>query len=520
MRAEDRDVWQDILARHNGDEEQAAETYIKYKCLTDLHFLGTEIFGLKEAKEGKRNRYDPKFHGWLAGKMGVSKDTLVLVPRGHMKSSWAKIRVVQLVLQNPMIRVGLFSRTAGLVEEQLADIRNLLMNPLLRRYFPDQIPDPGKRFSGWQRATANELTLVRRAEWGRIPQENQVEAWGLGATVTGRHYDVIVLDDPINEQSCSTPEQIQKARDYFAYLQAILEPDGFMLVIGTRYHHADLYGTIIKNRWFGRRVFIREAIENGRPIYSFFTLKMLNKIKTRVGPFIWSCQYMNNPIPQEFQIFPPPQPTYGRLPADEYEYYITMDPAATAEVYSDDTAIIVCAVNRHGQLYVVEAVRMHEPGNITAAKLVELMVRYRPRRVGIEFQLQEHLRYIIGTKIDEWERGTKQTLGIPIHPIKVPRNMSKGDRINRTLGSFVREGKLFVQEHMEDLQLQMEYFPRGEHDDLVDALAMQMQLVDDFRSGYWEEPLDTEITRKTFWDLFGAPGSDREPRSWEEQFIA
>lgn len=520
MTKAEKKKWVEILDRSNGDEELAADVFIRWKCTTDLYFLATDILGLSQAKEGKRSRFDPRWHKWLAGRLNENKDSLVLVPRGHMKSTMLKIKVIQLILQNPMIRIGLFSRTAGLVEEQLADIKRMMATPLLRRYFPELIPDPGPKYANWYKSTVNQLTTRRNADWGRIPQEEQIEAWGMGATITGRHYDVLVLDDMINEQSISTPEQMQKVRDYYSYLQAIKEPDGFELIVGTRYHYSDIYGVIIKENFFKGRVWTRRAIEEGKPIYRFFTLAMLNKIRRRVGPYVWACQYENNPIPKELQIFPPPYPEYEHLPAGKFDYYMTVDPAATTKSYSDYTAIIITALDNKNHLYVVEGQAHKKPGNEIAEIIVRLMHKYKPRRAGIEFGLQAALGYIIETKRNEYERRYNESLPMHVIPIKQPRNISKESRIERSLGSFLRDGRIFIHTSLTELKSQLEQFPRGEHDDLVDALSMQFQLIEKFRGTYWDQQVNSIENRgASFFDLFGDPTA--EPvETWEKQFVS
>lgn len=519
MTSAEKEKWEQILAKANGDREIAGDVFIRWKCTVDLYFLASEILGLSQASEGKRKRLDPRFHKWLASKMESNKDTMILVPRGHMKSTFAKIRVVQLILQNPMIRIGLFSRTAGLVEEQLADIKRLLATPLLRRYFPELIPEPGKNFKNWQKSTQNSFTTRRKSEWGRIPQEEMVEAWGLGATITGRHYDVVVLDDIINEQSISTPEQMQKVRDYYSYLQAIKEPDGFELIVGTRYHYSDIYGVIIKEGWFGRRVFVRDVIESGRPIYKFFTLRMLDKIRKRVGPYVWSCQYRNNPVPKELQPFPPPYPTYEHLPHDKYDYYITVDPAFTVSATADYTAIVVAAVSKQNKMYVVEANQYKKKANEIADILVALASRYKPRRVGIEYGSMTSLEYIIQTKRNEWESKNNTTLPLYTQPIKIPRSLSKEARIENTLGAFIRDDRLVIHASCDDLMKQMEHFPRGEYDDVIDALSMVFQLVEKFRGTYWEDQIRPPEKGRSFFDLFGEMGSPSQ-KDWEAQFVS
>lgn len=433
-----------------------------------------------------------------------------------MKSTWTKIRIVQMVLQNPMGRILLVSRTAALSETMLADVRRMLATPLLRRYFPELIPEPGKKYGNWEKATADAITLTRKEDWGRIPQEAQIEACGVGKTITGRHYDVIVCDDILNEESVRTPEQNSKVHEYFAYLQAIIEPDGYFYVIGTRYLFTDLYGTIIKNNWFGKRVFVRSAIEDGRSIYKFFTLKMLHKMKVRMGPFAFSCQMMNQPIPKEEQIFHPPFSTFDILPDDQYDWYITVDPAATVESYSDQTAIVVAAVNASSNLWIVEALGMKKPSNELADILIRLCVKYRPKRVGIELNLQQHFRAVIEMKLDQYNRLNGSDYHMPIEPITVSRKVSKADRVNRSLGAFYRDGRLHIHTSAVDLMRQMEVFPKSDNDDLVDATAMLFMVVDRFAGRYWSEQQEYRSRVQTYFDLF----RDDPRNRWADQFVS
>jgi hypothetical protein len=140
---------------------------------------------------------------------------------------------------------------------------------------------------------------------------------GVGATIVGRHYDVIIMDDIINEQSCSTPEQIKKVRDWYSYIQSIKDPEGFELMIGTRYHFSDIYGTVIKEGWYRDRVFIRRAVEMESHLSVLHPLDACQDQATQ-GAYEYSCQYDNNPVPRDDQIFPPPQPTYSELPPGAY----------------------------------------------------------------------------------------------------------------------------------------------------------------------------------------------------------
>ena len=297
MTQKDKKKYNEILEKV-GDKEKAQALYLRWKCLTDLYFLGTQVFGWERStdKSGKRKRVDPKFHRWLAGLLEREEDKLILLPRGHLKSTWVKARIVQRILQCPNIRIGLFSVSARLVEQQLADIKMLICTPLLMRLFPDLIPNPGKDYRNWEKSTANMLTVRRDPGLGKVPQEPQVLALGSLAKITGMHIDEVYADDIIDPSTVTTVEQMRKSEDWWAFMQSILEIGGITTLIGTFYHYADLYNKIIRDMQFHKKnIFVRAAIENGKILYSsWFRHKDFERIKKRQGNYIFNCQYLLN----------------------------------------------------------------------------------------------------------------------------------------------------------------------------------------------------------------------------------
>src|SRR3990167_2775185 len=186
--------YKEILAQIK-DEEASMHQWMRWKCLTDLFYLGYEVLGLKDAKDRNTGRklVDPAFHGWLCGVLGTNEDVMVIVPRRHMKTTWVKIKLIQNILKNPFVRQAMFSSTTALVSQELASIKRMLVAPKLMALFPEDIPDPGKRNMGWERSTAEELTVKRDPSLGSPPQENQIEVYGAGSTVTGKHFDIISM---------------------------------------------------------------------------------------------------------------------------------------------------------------------------------------------------------------------------------------------------------------------------------------------------------------------------------------
>lgn len=481
------------LERDAVSEKMAFKLFLRHKALTDLFFLGYEILGWKNAKLGKRRRIDPKFHKWLAGKIQLPGDKLILVPRLHLKTTWIKLRIIQMILENPNIRIGLFSVTTNLVEDELADIKRMLDNPILVELFPEIVPRREKLDRSWEKSTHDQLTLKRDPRLGKIPQEPQIRVVGVGSKITGMHFDVAFVDDILDDSTTQTPDAMRKTEAWWAYVQSIFELDCETTMTGTFYHYSDLYNKIIREKQF-KHIYIRKAIENGKIIYSsWFTQAHLDRIRKRQGQYIFNCQYLLDPLPDEEKMFPPPHPTYSQLPQGEYEYYIAVDPAATTNKWSDDTGIAIGAVSKGNVLYIVEARGVQMKGNELADELIRLCVKYQPRKIGIELGLQEHLRYIIQAKVVDWQTshpGDPSLWALQDHTvlsIPISRKQSKAQRINLSLGAFIREGRCFIHESCSELMREMEFFTGkgNEEDNIVDASSMIFSCVDRFAQHYW-----------------------------------
>jgi hypothetical protein len=138
----------------------------------------------------------------------------------------------------------------------------------------------------------------------------------------------------------------------------------------------------------------------------------------------------------------------------------------------------------------VDAFHFKKTGDKTAEFILQLNERYKPRKIGIEFRLQEHLRYVIELTKSNWEASQRTQIFLPIEGIDIS-NKSKYDRINLTLGSFIRSNRMAIKSNLTDLMTQMQLYNRNYSgkDDLVDACSMLFSVIDTFSFKYWSQPL-------------------------------
>ncbi|RSD36531.1 MAG: hypothetical protein CI952_48 [Methanohalophilus sp.] len=80
-------------------------------------------------------------------------------------------------------------------------------------------------------------------------KDPSLESVGVGGSITGGHYDFILVDDLIDPSNSRTQTMRDYVADWFnGTLMELLEPDSQIIVVGTRKHWDDLYKYILDNK--------------------------------------------------------------------------------------------------------------------------------------------------------------------------------------------------------------------------------------------------------------------------------
>ena len=129
-----------------------------------------------------------------------------------------------------------------------------------------------------------------------------------GASFRGRHPGWIVVDDFLKDNVIYSEVQRRKATDYFhsVIMNAII-PKGQVIVVGTPFHAADLYGDLKEKRTNrGWRVFEYPAISpDGRVLWpDRYSYDDLMEKRASQGNIIFSREILCRPIVSDSSIFP------------------------------------------------------------------------------------------------------------------------------------------------------------------------------------------------------------------------
>ncbi len=166
-----------------------------------------------------------------------SKRKLIVMPRGTLKSS---IGVVGLsiwhLIRNPNIRTLIDSEVYTNSKNFLREIKAHLESPRLTMIFGKFKSD-----TNW---SEGELTIAQRTH---PYKEASITCGGIETIKVGQHYDLIIMDDLNSNNNSGTSEGRQKVIDHYRMNISILEPQGVMVVIGTRYSQGDVIQFILDN---------------------------------------------------------------------------------------------------------------------------------------------------------------------------------------------------------------------------------------------------------------------------------
>ena len=233
----------------------------------------------------------PTFHAPLCYDIDHGADRrLDLWPRGHLKTHIITIgKSIQRYLQNREIRILLASAKQDSSNKNLSKIKSLWeANKVLRWLFPECRPNPKR-----DRWTEMEATLPRT----KLQPEPTFKAIGVGGSVAGWHFDAIVKDDLIDEQTEQSPLILEKIYDWHILSHSLRETlaDGVDHIVGTRWIVGDIYQMVEEQEKEYQVRKISAIKKDGTPAWpERFSLEHFLEMR-RKDPYRFACQYMNDP---------------------------------------------------------------------------------------------------------------------------------------------------------------------------------------------------------------------------------
>ncbi len=335
----------------------------------------------------------------------------ILAPRGHAKSTWLSIIYpIWKIVNDRDIKIIIVSDTGDQAEMFLRLIKDELeANERLIEDFGSFYVKPSSGSPNVWRAT--DITVQRPSR----AKEPTIVSGGTGKRIVGRRADLIIVDDPLNDENTENERQRAKTLRWFRKtLTPIVNPEtGRIIVIGTRKHPEDLHAELGRNcRW---RQFVFRAVEGSTPLWpERWPLARLMREKEEIGSVIFAQEYQNEPVSEETAFFRREwiercfdyrAVFMDRAPADMpvftgWDLAVVADRERAEERDSDYTVGITIALADDGTRHVIDIFR--ERG-LTPSQVIDAIKgrakRFDPRLVTVENNLFQCLyeQELIGT---------------------------------------------------------------------------------------------------------------------------
>jgi phage terminase large subunit-like protein len=443
---------------------------LKELCENDLYFLTKNILGYSELEE--------KPHLEICEFLeGPELKKLLLLPRGTFKTTIGTIsRAIQRIIQNPDIRILIFSETYNQAKKFLSEIKQQLEgNKELIGLYGSFIKDPG-----WKE---EEITVRQRKKRFKEPT---IMTGGVDVVRVGFHYDLIIIDDPHSQKNIATKDQIDKVRMAYRLLYPMLEPNGEIDLNGTRWHFYDLASHILEDPTFTKMVKSAEVKKDDGTIEYFFPQRLskefLKDRKNNLGSYLYSVQYQNNPVDDKDADFK--KAWFKNYKEEEIKRlllntYITIDPAVLQKEEADFTGVIINSVDLETNWYIRKTLKLKIKPPELINKIFEWNEYWRPIRIGIE---KEKYSQVIKPFLDE--EMSRRNIFPPVTEL-TPKVSNKEMRI-RGLSPRYERGKVYHNAEDEgriDLEDELLRFPKAQNDDLSDALSFMNDIAKPPESG-------------------------------------
>lgn len=334
---------------------------------------------------------------------------------------------------------------------------------------------------------------MRGDDWqdGEFVLSNGIKyaAKGSGMKIRGiRHRHtrptLMIFDDIENDENIKSAEQRQKLYHWFtkAAIPALAR-GGRAVIIGTILHFDSLVNKVMKQQdvfkgWQTRVFYAITTEEDGTERALWSEHRSLEKLRAMrddpsdqdfIGSITFAQEYQHKPFSEEDAIIQPDwikecEPSQVPDKHTRLARVLTIDPAASERQTADFTAMIVADLYTDGNVYIRAIRNQRTSPSVTADTVRELDEIYKPQVIGIE---KGALGLVFRDLLE----------GLPVIGLEPDK-----DKVRRLLAvsRFFEAGRVYTVKNIQNGQAfreQLIEFPKGTHDDMVDAAAYAVRLL-------------------------------------------
>jgi len=436
-----------------------------------------------------------RHHSIIAEKLeliaqGKLKRLIVNMPPRHSKSEFASYLMPSWFLgRNPKLKIIQATMNTELAVRFGRKVRDLIADPIYSEIFPGTDLKQDSQAAGrWETSAGGEYFAA-----------------GVGAAMTGRGADLLIIDDPHSEQDALSTSAYDNAYEWYTSgPRQRLQPGGTIIIVQTRWSKKDLTGRllgaqardIMADQW--DIVEFPAILPSGEPLWhEFWKKEELLKVKASLSPGKWNAQWQQDPTSDDIAMVKREWwQLWEREDTPRLDYIIqSYDTAYSKKETADYSAITTWGVfepkeNGEQHLILLDA----KKGRWNFPELKEIAVEqneyWEPDMMLIEAKasgssLADELR-LINLPVTTYSPGRRKGGG----------GMDKTTRMHMVSPIF-ESGKVWYPDERfaDEVIEEVASFPNGDHDDYCDSMTMALMR---FRQGGFISLQGEEIAEDWF----------------------
>ena len=421
---------------------------------------------------------------------GNLKRLIINMPPRHSKSELASYLMPSWFLgRNPKLKIIQATMNTELAVRFGRKVRDLIADPIYAEIFPKTDLKPDSQAAGrWETSAGGEYFAA-----------------GVGAAMTGRGADLLIIDDPHSEQDALSASAYDTAYEWYTSgPRQRLQPGGTIIIVQTRWSKKDLTGRllgaqakdIMADQW--DIVEFPAILPSGEPLWhEFWKKEELLKVKASLSPGKWNAQWQQDPTSDDIAMVKREWwQLWEREDTPRLDYIIqSYDTAYSKKETADYSAITTWGVfepkeNGEQHLILLDA----KKGRWNFPELKEIAVEqneyWEPDMMLIEAKasgssLADELR-LINLPVTTYSPGRRKGGG----------GMDKTTRMHMVSPIF-ESGKVWYPDERfaDEVIEEVASFPNGDHDDYCDSMTMALMR---FRQGGFISLQGEEIAEDWF----------------------
>lgn len=173
-------------------------------------------------------------NAWMIKMLKSKKDETLQAHRGSYKTTCVSIVLAILIILLPNKRILFMRKTDADVKEIIKQVQNILLDPHIQ-VFVQAI------YSVQLKLTVASATEVSTNLTTDVKGTSQLVGIGTGASITGKHFDIIFTDDIVNVKDRTSKAERDQTKIIYQELQNIKNRGGRIFNTGTPWHKDDAF---------------------------------------------------------------------------------------------------------------------------------------------------------------------------------------------------------------------------------------------------------------------------------------